>query len=113
MIPVAIYDPGPLGEGTCPACELPVYWAWDPGQVSTPLDPDPAGTVAMSVDRNNIPWCRDARGTQLAFDESLYRLHDQRCTGLATVTPIAQARSHRRVPAPRRPQPARRTASAR
>ncbi len=96
MIPVTIYDPGPFGEGTCPACRQPVFWAWDPDQVNIPLDPDPAGTVAMSVDRNNIPWCRDARGSQLAFDEELYRLHDPVCPGLATVTPIGSAPSLRR-----------------
>jgi len=112
MTPAAIYDPGPLGEAPCPACKRPVYWAWDPDMVNTALDPDPDGTVAMSLDRNHIPWCREARGTQLAFDEELYRLHDPHCTGLATVTPIGQARS-RRFPAPRRATIPRRTANAR
>ena len=106
------YETDPLGEAPCPRCKRTVYYAWDDGQNSVALDPDLLnGPVAVSLDRNNIPWCRDARGTQLAFGESFYRLHDPRCPGLATVTPIGRAPSLRCPPV--RPVPARRTANAR
>lgn len=108
---ITVYETDPLGEAPCPACKRTVYYAWNTAMESIPLDPDLLdGPVAVSLDRNNIPWCRDARGTQLALGESFYRLHDPTCPGLATVTPIGHARSLRR---PRRAAPARRTASAR
>lgn len=107
------YETDPLGAAPCPACKRVVYFAWNDAMQAVALEPDLLdGPVAVSLDRNNIPWCRDARGTQLAFGESFYRLHDPRCPGLATVTPIDHARS-RRVPAPRRATTPRRTASAR
>lgn len=109
---ITVYETDPLGEAPCPACKRTVYYAWDDGQNSVALDPDLLdGPVAVSLDRNNIPWCRDARGTQLAFGESFYRLHDPTCPGLATVTRIDRAPSLRRRAV--RPVTPRRTASAR
>jgi hypothetical protein len=114
MTPVTVYDTGPLGDEPCPACRRLVYWAWDADMTPVALDPDENGTVAVSLDGNSLPWCREARGSQLAFDESLHRLHDPNCTGLATVTPIGQARSRRTAPRRTgRPETARRTAHAR
>jgi hypothetical protein len=88
-------------------------FAWDADMDAVALDADDAGTIAVSLDGNNLPWCRDAAGTQLAFDESLYRLHDPRCEGLKRrVRQIGSAKSARsRRPA--RPAPERRHASAR
>lgn len=97
---ITSYDTGPLGDDLCPACKRPVYYAWDDEMTSVPLDPDENGPIAVSLDGNSLPWCRDALGTQLAFDESLYRLHDPACGGLATVTPIGHARSLRLPPRP-------------
>jgi len=96
-----VYDTGPLGDDQCPACKQAVYYAWDDEMASVPLDRDDAGTVAVSLDGNRLPWCRDARGTQLGFDESLYRLHDPACPApKARVVPIGQAPSLRRPPQP-------------
>jgi hypothetical protein len=77
-------------------------FAWDDDMNEIALDRDDNGTVAVSLDGNRLPWCRDARGTQLAFGEVLYRPHDPKCPGLATVTPIGHAPSLRRpaLPAP-------------
>jgi hypothetical protein len=97
---ITSYETGPLGDDVCPACQRAVYYAWDDEMTSVALDADPNGAVAVSLDGNHLPWCRDATGTQLAFDESLYRLHDPECTGLATVTPSGEARSLRRPPEP-------------
>jgi hypothetical protein len=113
VTPVTVYDTGPLGEVPCPVCKQVIYLAWDGDMNRVSLDADPAGTVAVSLDGNCLPWCRDARGTQLTFDEELYRLHDPQCPGLATVTPIGNARSRRRAVAPRRNASARRVANAR
>jgi hypothetical protein len=113
MIPVTAYDTGPLGEVPCPACKQVIYLAWDDEMNRVALDADSSGTVAVSLDGNRLPWCRDARGTQLAFGEELYLLHDPQCPGLATVTPIGDAKSRRRAVAPRRNASVRRTASAR
>jgi hypothetical protein len=93
----ATYDDGPVGEAPCPRCKRTVYYAWDDEMNSIPLDPALLdGPVAVMLDGNRLPWCRDARGSQLAFGESLYRLHDPTCPGLATVTPIGRAPSLRR-----------------
>jgi hypothetical protein len=106
----ATYDDGPVGEAPCPRCKRTVYYAWDDEMNSIPLDPALLdGPVAVMLDGNRLPWCRDARGTQLAFGESLYRLHDPTCPGLATVTPIGRAPSLRRRAHPASP---RRTANA-
>ncbi len=97
MTTATVYDPGLLGEAPCPACKLPVYWAWDADMVNTALDPDPDGDVAVSLDRNNVPWCRDARSGQLALDESLYRPHEPVCSApLATVSDLAAKRQEQR-----------------
>jgi hypothetical protein len=109
--PITVYDTGPLGHERCPACQQVVYWAWDADMASVALESDLNGIVAVRIDGNDFPWCRDARGKQLAFGESLYRLHDPTCPGLATVTRIDRAPSVRRRPA--RPATPRRTASAR
>lgn len=110
MTPVTLYDASPLGASRCTACKRPVYVAWDPGQNRVALDRDDNGTVAVSLDGNQLPWCRNASGTQLAFDEDLYRPHEPYC-GLATVTSIGDARSARQRAA--RPAPAERSARAR
>jgi predicted RNA-binding Zn-ribbon protein involved in translation (DUF1610 family) len=110
MNPTTVYDTGPLGNVPCPACGEEIYLAWDAGMNRIALDPDPDGPIAVALDGNLLPWCRDAAGTQLAFDDSFYRLHDPTC-GLATVTPIGRAKSARRRDAD--PEPARRTAHAR
>jgi hypothetical protein len=99
---ITSYETGPLGDDFCPACKQPVYYAWDDEMTSVALDPDPAGAIAVSLDGNHLPWCRDATGTQLAFDETLHRLHDPTCAGLATVTAITAARSLRQPPRPER-----------
>jgi hypothetical protein len=108
---IEIYETGPMGDAPCPACKQRVYIAWDDEMNRVALDPDVNGTVVVSLDGNRLPWCRDARGSQLAFDESLYRPHDPQCPGLARVRAITSARSLRRPPRP--VAPARRTASAR
>ena len=106
-------DGEPLGEAPCPACKRIVYWAWDDEMNTVALDPALLdGTIAVSLDGNNLPWCRDVRGKQLAFGESLFRLHDPHCPGLATVTPIGRAPSLRRRNARPAASP-RRTANAR
>ena len=111
MNPVTVYDTGPLGHERCPACKRVVYWAWDADMASVALEPDSGGVVAVRIDGNSFPWCRDARGTQLVLGEELYRLHDPTCPGLATVTRIDRAPSLRRRAV--RPVTPRRTASAR
>jgi hypothetical protein len=100
----------PLGWEPCPACKRTVMFAWDADMEAIALDADDAGSIAVSLDGNNLPWCRDASGTQLAFDESLYRLHEPTC-GLAEVRRIESAPSVRRRPV--RPVPERKQASAR
>jgi hypothetical protein len=99
---IEIYETGPMGETSCAACNSTVYIAWDDAMNRVALDPDDGGAIAVTLDGNRLPWCRDTAGTQLAlFDESLYRLHDPRC-GLATVTAISRAPSLRRLPRPER-----------
>jgi hypothetical protein len=112
MTPVTVYDVGPMGDTECPDCRQPVYIAWDDDMNRIALEPDDAGTIAVSLDGNRLPWCRDARGSQLAFGDRFYRLHRPRCTALAPVRAITSARSLRR---PKRTPaaPGRRTASAR
>jgi len=94
---IEIYDTGPMGDAECALCKQAVYIAWDDDMNRVALDPDPDGTVAVSLDGNRLPWCRDTRGAQLAFDESMYRLHDPGCPGLARVIPF--------VPPASRPHP--------
>jgi hypothetical protein len=108
---IEIYETGPMGETSCALCERTVYVAWDDQMNRVALDPDSTGAIAVSLDGNHLPWCRDTRGSQLAFDDALYRLHEPHCAGLATVTPIGHAKSARRRAA--RPAPGRRTAHAR
>lgn len=100
MIPAIVYETGPMGDAPCPDCRKPVYIAWDDDMNRVSLDPDPAGLVAVSLDGNHLPWCRDARGSQLGFDDVFYRLHSPNCPGIATVTPIGSARSLRRPVTP-------------
>jgi hypothetical protein len=108
---IEIYETGPMGETSCALCKRLVYIAWDDEMNRVALDPDNDGPIAVSLDGNRLPWCRDAIGSQLAFDDAFYRLHEPHCTGLATVTPIGRARSARRRAA--QTAPARRTAHAR
>jgi hypothetical protein len=108
---IEIYETGPMGETSCALCERTVYVAWDDQMNRVALDPDSTGAIAVSLDGNHLPWCRDTRGSQLAFDDALYRLHEPHCAGLATVTPIGRARSARRRAAQN--VTARRTAHAR
>lgn len=95
---IEIYETGPMGETLCDLCKRTVYVAWDEQMNRVALDPDSTGTIAVSLDGNRLPWCRDARGSQLAFDDAFYRLHEPRCRGLASVTEITRARSLRRPP---------------
>ena len=106
------YETGPMGDTECADCGRPVYVAWDDEMNRVALEPDANGVVAVSLDGNRLPWCRDARGSQLAFGDRFYRLHRPRCSALAPVRPITTARSLRR-PKHAAAAPARRTASAR
>lgn len=96
MTPVTVYDVGPMGDTECPDCQEPVYVAWDDDMNRIALEPDNAGTIAVTLDGNQLPWCRDARGSQLAFGDRFYRLHRPRCPAIAPVRAITSARSLRR-----------------
>lgn len=110
---IEIYETGPMGDTECPDCREPVYVAWDDEMNRVALEPDEAGPVAVSLDGNRLPWCRDARGSQLAFGDRFFRLHAPRCKALAGVRPITSARSLRRAARPSRAVREGRTASAR
>lgn len=98
----------PLGWAPCPACKRQVMYAWDDDMETACLEPDDSGEIAVSLDGNRLPWCRLTAGTQLAFDETLYRLHDPVCP--APLAPLVDLAGRR--PAPR-PAPVRRQANAR
>jgi hypothetical protein len=105
------FEHDPLGETSCPGCRLPVFFAWNDDMVSTCLEPDDDGALAVSVDLNHIPWVRPvAAGRQLELGERLYRLHEPGCPAApAPVTDLTARRRARRRP----PLPERRAAHAR
>jgi hypothetical protein len=86
----------PLGWEPCPACKRRVFFAWDAAMTSVALEPDDSGDFAVSTDRNHIPWCRPAAGSQLEFGETMHRLHDPGCPApLASVSDLASRRRER------------------
>lgn len=93
----------PLGWERCPGCGKTVMFAWDRDMEAVALEADDDGQFAVSLDGNRLPWCRPTAGTQLAFDESLYRPHDPSCPGVAPVIALP-------VPRPATPVTPRRAA---
>lgn len=92
-----LYEAAPVDWQDCGACGLRVMNAWDGEMNLIALDPDPdSGGIGLVYDGNPLPWCRSVGGAQLELGETLWRLHDPACAGLAArVRAIGTARTAR------------------